>query len=268
MKNYYEILQVEQESPGAVIKKSFRRLVLRYHPDRNHRRVVWAETQMKLLLDAYSVLRDLDLRREYDEALRHSPEVARKRFWKKWEKRRREDNNPDSSVKLLLRYLLTGRAEKAISLYNELARRFSNIDMSEHLEVRDYLDCMFLLAEEFERSGLPEVALEHYEAIHNHRTGKKNGYLREEVRYRIRNLLLKTLPGKNSDSDAVRWYRRALKMKMSTSDRAFVFKKMAECYARDNKPDNGRRMLERAFKLKPNLKGAKKICRILNVQAG
>lgn len=65
MKDYYEILGV---SPGATdeeIRLAYRRLALRYHPDRNpndHQ----AEEKFKEICEAYGVLIDPQKRREYD----------------------------------------------------------------------------------------------------------------------------------------------------------------------------------------------------------
>ena len=264
MINYYEILEVTQNSTGTEIKRSFRRLAKLRHPDKNRTREVWAAKQMRLLLEAYAVLRDAALRIEYDEELRRSPEMARKRFWGKWERRRRADKSPASTAKLVLHYLLIGRAAEAVSIYDELVRHMRNLKLHEHMESRDYMDCMFLLAEECERAGRFESALDHYQAVHRGAAAVKNGYLHEEVRCRMRELLLKILPGTTRDADAHKWYERAMQMKLSKSDRAFVFKKRAECYARTGRTEKGREMLRRAFELKPNLKGAKKIRRILD----
>ena len=65
MRDYYEILGVERNADGETIKKSYRKLALQYHPDRNNGSAQ-AEEQFKELTEAYEVLRDADKRAAYD----------------------------------------------------------------------------------------------------------------------------------------------------------------------------------------------------------
>lgn len=63
--DYYEILEVSRDSSGAEIKKSYRKLALKYHPDRNPDNKE-AEDQFKLVNEAYQVLSDDEKRSIYD----------------------------------------------------------------------------------------------------------------------------------------------------------------------------------------------------------
>lgn len=62
--DYYSILEVERDATAETIKKSFRKLALAYHPDRNDD--PQAEAQFKLINEAYAVLSDPEKRRRYD----------------------------------------------------------------------------------------------------------------------------------------------------------------------------------------------------------
>lgn len=65
VRDYYEILGVSRECSPDEIKKAFRQLALKYHPDRNsddHS----AEERFKEVNEAYSVLSDPDKRAQYD----------------------------------------------------------------------------------------------------------------------------------------------------------------------------------------------------------
>ncbi|RYD32957.1 MAG: molecular chaperone DnaJ, partial [Verrucomicrobiaceae bacterium] len=64
-RDYYEILEVEKSVSAEDLKKSYRRLALKYHPDRNPNDKV-AEEKFKELGEAYDVLGDADKRAAYD----------------------------------------------------------------------------------------------------------------------------------------------------------------------------------------------------------
>lgn len=63
---YYEILSVEKTASGDEIKRSYRRLAMKYHPDRNPDNEQ-AESQFKEATAAYEVLSDPEKRSRYDQ---------------------------------------------------------------------------------------------------------------------------------------------------------------------------------------------------------
>ncbi|HEX9883720.1 MAG TPA: DnaJ domain-containing protein, partial [Desulfobaccales bacterium] len=65
MNDYYEILAVSRQATPEEIKASYRRLALKYHPDRNPGDRV-AEEQFKRVSEAYQVLSDSEKRQLYD----------------------------------------------------------------------------------------------------------------------------------------------------------------------------------------------------------
>ena len=64
-KDYYKILGVSKTSNSPEIKESYRKLALKYHPDRNQDSPE-AASKMKLINEAYAVLSDNRKRDEYD----------------------------------------------------------------------------------------------------------------------------------------------------------------------------------------------------------
>ncbi|MGV2829756.1 DnaJ C-terminal domain-containing protein [Myxosarcina sp. GI1(2024)] len=64
-KDYYAILGVSKTASGDEIKKKFRQLALKYHPDRNPGDRE-AETKFKEISEAYEVLSDEEKRTKYD----------------------------------------------------------------------------------------------------------------------------------------------------------------------------------------------------------
>ncbi|RME69448.1 MAG: molecular chaperone DnaJ [Nitrospirae bacterium] len=65
MKDYYKILGVSRNATQEEIKKAFRRLALKYHPDRNQGDKE-AEEKFKEINEAYAVLGDPEKRAQYD----------------------------------------------------------------------------------------------------------------------------------------------------------------------------------------------------------
>ncbi|TND10376.1 MAG: curved DNA-binding protein [Bacteroidetes bacterium] len=65
MKNYYSILGVDELAGDEEIKRAYRSLAKRWHPDKNHGNPV-AEERFKEIAEAYAVLSDPMLRRQHD----------------------------------------------------------------------------------------------------------------------------------------------------------------------------------------------------------
>jgi len=65
-KCYYEILQVSKSATGAEIKRSYRKLAMKYHPDRNQNNKK-AELKFKEVSEAYEILSDPQKRTAYDQ---------------------------------------------------------------------------------------------------------------------------------------------------------------------------------------------------------
>jgi len=63
-RDYYEVLGVQKNASKEDIKGSYRKLALKYHPDRN--KEPGAEEKFKEISEAYAVLSDDDKRKRYD----------------------------------------------------------------------------------------------------------------------------------------------------------------------------------------------------------
>jgi preprotein translocase subunit Sec63 len=68
--NFYERLEVSVHASPEVIKRAYRALIEKYHPDKQpDDRRSWAEAITKELNEAYTVLRDQERRAAYDQRL-------------------------------------------------------------------------------------------------------------------------------------------------------------------------------------------------------
>ncbi len=65
-RDYYEVLGVSKDADEATIKKAYRKLAKKYHPDINPGDKE-AEAKFKEASEAYAVLSDADKRRQYDQ---------------------------------------------------------------------------------------------------------------------------------------------------------------------------------------------------------
>uniref|UniRef100_A0A8C8RKY2 DnaJ heat shock protein family (Hsp40) member B12 n=1 Tax=Pelusios castaneus TaxID=367368 RepID=A0A8C8RKY2_9SAUR len=64
-KDYYEILGVNREASDEDLKKAYRKLALKFHPDKNH--APGATEAFKAIGNAYAVLSNSEKRKQYDQ---------------------------------------------------------------------------------------------------------------------------------------------------------------------------------------------------------
>ena len=65
-RDYYEVLGVKKDATEDEIKKAYRKLAIKYHPDRNPDNAE-AEEKFKEAAEAYDVLHDPQKRQQYDQ---------------------------------------------------------------------------------------------------------------------------------------------------------------------------------------------------------
>ena len=82
VKNYYDILGVNNNASLEEIRSSFRYLALKYHPDRN-KNSEEAKQKFMQIVESYEVLSDAQARRQYDMNTFHSLYD----YKSKWQKR-------------------------------------------------------------------------------------------------------------------------------------------------------------------------------------
>ena len=65
-RDYYEVLGVNKDASDDEIKKAYKKMAIKYHPDRNPGNKE-AEDKFKEAAEAYDVLRDPQKRQQYDQ---------------------------------------------------------------------------------------------------------------------------------------------------------------------------------------------------------
>ena len=76
MKNYYEILQVNENASQEIIEKAYKVLAKKYHPDLQNdmKKKELSEDKLKQINEAYDILSDSFLRGQYDTELQRQKE--------------------------------------------------------------------------------------------------------------------------------------------------------------------------------------------------
>lgn len=81
MKNYYEILEVNERASQEIIEKAYKILVKKYHPDLyTGEERLYAEQKVRDLNEAYQVLSDNFLKSQYDLELKKTKDECRYEF--------------------------------------------------------------------------------------------------------------------------------------------------------------------------------------------
>jgi curved DNA-binding protein CbpA len=257
---YYDILSVNRKATQPEIKRAFRRLAKKYHPDTNPREGERAARRLKEVITAYRVLSNERERARYDVLLQSAPTY-------KEEARRSQHNSMKEYARDLLDDLLSGRGRQALSCYDEMSER-GEFDFLKHLESRDYLDCIFLLAEQCERSGRYREAADLYEELYEReKDPPRKRYFFEEVKARIKKLYSRKLPrDAGTPEEEIACYERILKFDLDKSEKAFILKKIAEVHCRVGNDDDAKDIFNEALRLKPGLKGTATIRESLGME--
>jgi curved DNA-binding protein len=65
--DYYQILGVDKKASADEIKKAYRKLAIKWHPDKNPNNKKASEEKFKKISEAYAVLSDTEKRQQYDQ---------------------------------------------------------------------------------------------------------------------------------------------------------------------------------------------------------
>jgi curved DNA-binding protein CbpA len=260
--NYYCILGIDINASDSDIKKAFRNLAKKFHPDKNPGDEQTAEQKFKQIISAYQVLIDRDKRHKYDLTLKKLYKEAelkrRSRFTKKTQ------NDEKTLCQMILVELLRPDKQKALQLYESLVEKISNFRLDKYMSDADTRDCEFLLAEAYHQMGRLSQAEFLYSRLLEKEKKKAYFYhFAQEIRVLLKSIYVQNINKSEKSTDVLSNLQKILAMKFSAYETAWVYKKAAEAYYRLNNIENAINSLKCAFEINPELPGAKKISRKL-----
>jgi curved DNA-binding protein CbpA len=259
--NYYEFLEVSSDATIDEIKRAFRKRAKRIHPDLgNH--ADGAQERMRDLLKAYEVLMDPFQREAYD--VQHKAIYGTSKFdYRQFLRERTHDDQSQS--KLIFFDLLHNHEQDALRLYEKLLRQ-KKFDLSRHLDREDFMDCAFLLAEEFEHEDNFDSAFYLLKTIAEYELEKP--YFRhffEEVTQRLRNLVSNKMVMEMSSEKYINYLEQLINLRLSQKETAFYLKKMSEVYLSIKDYSRAQYFLQEGLKLNRSLAGVKKLKQTLGM---
>ncbi len=281
--DYYQILEVKRNATAPEIKRAFRRLAKRYHPDKNPEQIAFAEQMFREVCRAYNTLRNKKQKSAYDQKLQtiERQRKAREAYLEKLSKL----NQSYAKLELLLEALLHQNYETGISLYEQLCHTKKKTGkawrIDDFLSYEESRDCEFLIAEAyqslgfsngdasstFERHRKIKQAMLMYESLLSAEAKRPCfRHFTREVKERLKFIYLYhfSTDGYNQAHHISLTKIRALKL--PKRETAWMYKKIAEFYVEIDRLPEARTVLKMAFELQPRLTGAKKICRTLNIE--
>ncbi len=280
--NYYQILEIGRDATAREIKRAFRKLAKRYHPDKNPERTAFAEQMFREICNAYNTLHDEKQKSDYDRTLQ-TIEHQRKSQEAYLDRLNRLNQNY-AKLELLLHALLHHNYETGVSMYEQLqhhsqeAGREWRID--DFLSYEESRDCEFLIAEAYQKLGFSngdetsvlerhrkiEQAMRIYESLLSAEARRPcfKHFIRE-VKERLKFIYLYHFSVDGYDQTCQIPLTKIRALKLSKRETAWMYKKIAEFYVELKRFPEARTVLKMAFELQPRLTGAKKICKTLNM---
>lgn len=294
--DYYACLKLNRDATAADIKKAFRHLAKRYHPDKNPEPA--AARRFRRIWRAYTVLRDANQKQAYDRTLNAAEQASQGG-------RARNDRHPHAAqsvvttVDTLFHALLQHRYETGITLYEQLLQSFEKkgakkgegVTLDAVLSYEESRDCEFLVAEAYEKMASQETGAQvaaHYrqQAIYLYESllaaEVQRPYFRHftrEVKDRLKLLYLASYkdctakstardgnpsPYEEGEDKGV-LLGKVQALHLPKRETAWIYKKIAEFYVDINRFPEAREVLQLAFEIHPRLAGAKKICETLSI---
>lgn len=284
--NYYQILEIQRNASESQIKKAFRLLAKKYHPDKidindSPDQIENAKQIFRDVLNAYDVLSDEKRKSEYDRRIRNI-EYKQKKYQSYYD-RLNQMNTDWAKLEMLFHALLHRNYATGISMYEQLCEKCENNgtkwSIDDFFNYEDSRDCEFLLAEAYQYLGFSngdkrktvrnkriEQAMNIYESLLS-AEGQRPCFKHfiKEVKQRLKNIYLYHYSVEGHQQMCPVPLSKIQELDLPKRETAWMYKKIAEFYVEIELFPHARQVLLMAFELQPNLPGAKKICKTLNM---
>lgn len=284
--NYYQILEIERDASESQIKKAFRILAKKYHPDKidindSPDRIEIAKCMFRDILNAYDVLTDEKRKSEYDRRIQNI-ERKQKKYQSYYDRLNKIDTDW-AKLEMLFHALLHQNYATGISMYEQLREKCENKGTKwcpdDFFNYEDSRDCEFLIAEAYQNLGFSNgessISERHRnieQAMHIYETllsaeGQRPCFKHfiREVKDRLKKIYLYHYSVEGHHQMCPIPLSKIQELDLPKRETAWMYKKIAEFYVEIDLFPHARQVLLMAFELQPNLAGAKKICRILNM---
>ena len=249
MNSPYDVLGIVPGASYEEIRDAYRRQVKQVHPDL-HGGDPQSVERMKAVLAAWEVLRDPTRRTYYESATGEGRGFDYAHFL-------RARTDPHSRAKLVFYDLLHDNPTEALAIYDALVR-VGDYELSRYLGREDFMDCAFLLAEEYERHDALDRAVLLLEAIV--RFESERPYFRhfmQDVYERVREVVARRMPQKLPARHVIETIRRVVSWDLPPKELAYYYKRLAELYVKSNDRGRAQRSLRRAVAIDPRITGTK-----------
>ncbi len=156
---------------------------------------------------------------------------------------------------MILHYLLHQQPKEAVEVLWEMESRLSKEFLLEHLDRKDYLDCLFLLAEYHLGQGQyreAELRLREF-YLHDREARYRRHYYDDVVRH-LKDLYLRKLPRHAAPEEVLVILRDVEELGLTPSEERLRCCRLAEAYMKCGRVEAARSLLSSARKAFPGAK--------------
>ena len=157
MKDYYYILGIGKEADSVAVKMAYRKLSLKFHPDKNNEDKFFEE-RFKEIQEAYETLSNQQKRFSYDKLLNGNYKAESQNQWTKEEElRKKEEELMRKEEKLKRKYQTPAEREREFKL--QQAKKKSEEDARKKQEILKFEELLFQKENELRKNKEVQIKI-------------------------------------------------------------------------------------------------------------